>query len=421
MVDLLVIGAGLTGLLAAVVAAREGMRTRLIATGLGSMLWSPGTIGVLGYLPQRYRDPVRSPWDALPKLLQTRPQHPYALVDPDILRDYLITFQELTAALGLIYSGEENWRNLLLPSALGAARPVFLAPEGQIDGRMDREEPYLIVGFEGLRDFYPTLIAENLRKLGLSARAVQLPIDLITTRRDFSTVQLAQALDATDLGPLIHALRRVSRSGERIGFPAILGLTRHVAILNELRQALDAPIFEIPTLPPSVPGMRLVRALRHYLERDLQVRIDLGLTVAHAQGEGRSVYEIASYASARPVRHRARRFLLATGGILGGGIHTGPEGGIEETIFRLPLAAIPAHRGRWFHRDFLSPDGQPISLAGVSVNQNFQPLDENGHVVYDNVWAAGNLLAFSDAIAERSREGIAIVTALAAIARMKEA
>jgi len=46
MTELLVIGAGLSGLLAAISAAREGKRTRIVATGMGAMHWTPG-----GYSP----------------------------------------------------------------------------------------------------------------------------------------------------------------------------------------------------------------------------------------------------------------------------------------------------------------------------------------------------------------------------------
>ena len=62
--------------------------------------------------------------------------------------------------------------NLFLPSPAGAARPAFLAPQAQLAGDLSRSEPMLIVGFEGMRDFYPLLIAENLTKSGYQARAV---------------------------------------------------------------------------------------------------------------------------------------------------------------------------------------------------------------------------------------------------------
>ena len=58
-------------------------------------------------------------------------------------------------------------QNLLLPSPVGAVRPVFLAPAAQKAGEIlpaaGGGAPMVIVGVTGMRDFYPMLIAENLK------------------------------------------------------------------------------------------------------------------------------------------------------------------------------------------------------------------------------------------------------------------
>ena len=420
MTDLLVIGAGLSGLVAAITAARQGMHTRIVATGMGAMHWTPGTIGVLGYLPGE-KDPVKAPLEALDALAQARPGHPYTLMDADALRQSLNAFAELAASLGLVYHRAEDGGNLLLPSPAGAPRPVYLAPDGQVEGDMGRFEPYVIVGFQALRDFYPTLIAENLTKLGLQARAEFLPIELITDRRDFTTVHLAQALDNdATVKRLADALKKVLKPGERVGLPAILGKKRHPATMATLRQALDAPVFEIPTLPPSVPGIRLVTAMRDYFEKELHGRMDLGLTVTDFSANGSTVEWVSSQASARPVKHRADRFLLATGGILGGGFGSDFTGRVQEVIFDLPLD-VPQKRSEWFHPDFLAPEGHAVFRGGLRVGHDFRPLDADGQVVFENLWASGNLLTDSDPVSERSMEGIAIATALAAVQNLLEA
>lgn len=414
MTDLLIIGAGLSGLMAGIGAARTGLRTQIVATGLGSTHWQAGTIDVLGYLPGAEM-PVKSPFAALEALLSARPGHPYRLVGEAGLRRALADFRALTRQLGLAYGGAAHEDdNVLLPSPAGAPRPVYLAPEAQLAGDMSRPEPYVIVGFQALRDFYPTVIAENLRKLGLAARAEFLPIDLITQRRDFSTVHLAEAMDAADLSRFADALKRVIRPGERVGLPAILGLRRHAHVFDTLQQALDTPIFEIPTLPPSVPGIRLTNALRRHFERDLHGRLDLGLTVTDFQARDGRIAWVSSRASARPVKHRAQRFLLATGGLLGGGIHSDHTGRVWEAIFDLPLTT-PQQRSAWFRPDFLAPDGHPVFRGGLRVGPDLRPLNADGRPAYENLWAIGNQLTDSDPIAERSLEGIALATASAVL------
>jgi glycerol-3-phosphate dehydrogenase subunit B len=116
--------------------------------------------------------------------------------------------------------------------------------------------------------------------------------------------------------------------------------------------------------------------------------------------------------SARPLKHRAANFLLATGGILGGGFDSDPTGRLWEVIFDLPLTA-PRRRSEWFRPEFLDPAGHPIFHAGVPVNREFQPINADGTPVYANLWAAGGLLAHTDPIRERSLEGIAIATGIA--------
>jgi glycerol-3-phosphate dehydrogenase subunit B len=410
MLDLLVIGAGWSGLSAALTAAGQGLRVRVIAKGLGSMHWTAGTLDVLGYAPGAPDAPVTDPLDALAGLPD---DHPLARVGKADVTAALDNMRAALADAGLTYAGRADGHNLLLPSPVGAARPTLLAPSAQLAGALDRPEPMLIVGFQGMRDFYPRLLADNLCRQGFTARAEQLPLDLITARRDSNTVQLAQAVDAQDVQKrLAAALHRIVRPGERIGLPAILGLHQHAAALRTIQQGAGAPVFEIPTLPPSVPGVRLHRALRGLLEH-AGVRVEAGMESAGFHADGDRVAWVETATSARPIKHRARAFLVATGGILGGGITSDHSGRIWEIVFGLPLTIAP-DRGQWFRPAFLDEAGQPVFRGGVAVDAAWQPVDAHGQRVFANVWAAGNVLAHADGILERSLEGVALATGIAA-------
>ena len=413
MIDLIVIGAGLAGLIAAYTAAKAGRQVKIVTKGLGATHWHAGSIDVLGYYPDD-ATPVNRPLDTIQDLVGALPQHPYALLDGTSPTSALKKFVTLMQELGLPYAGAPHQGdNLWLPSPVGAARPTFLAPHAQLAGDLRHAEPMLIVGLRGMRDFYPELIAENLAKQGQRARAAFLPLELITDRRDVNTAQLASALDdPTRRAKLAAELKKLAQLGERIGLPAILGMDAHAAALNDLQTQTGATIFEIPTLPPSVPGVRLTNALRNQL-RQLGVRVEINAAVIGFHAEGDRVLWIESDASGRPLKHRAEKFLLATGGILGGGIDSDHTGKVWETVFDLPLAT-PRERGQWFRARFFDPAGHPIFRAGVRVNREFQPVDANGACVYKNVWVAGNLLAHADPILERSLEGIAIATGIAA-------
>ncbi len=279
MLDLLVVGAGLSGLMAAYTAAQAGLKVKIVNKGLGAMHWSAGTVDVLGYTPETPQKAVFRPLEGVANLVQGNREHPYALLDSEQISAALNTFRSLVEELGLPYGGANDEQNLFLPSPAGAARPAFLAPRAQLAGDLSRPEPILIVGFEGMRDFYPLLIAENLTKLGYQARAVVRPMELLTDRHDANTVQLAQGLEDEDRrSRLGQHLQKLVQPGERIGLPAVLGLEAHSKVIADLEHLCGAPVFEIPTLPPSVPGIRLFTALRDKL-RTLGVRVETAMEV----------------------------------------------------------------------------------------------------------------------------------------------
>jgi glycerol-3-phosphate dehydrogenase subunit B len=405
MNDLTIIGSGLAGLTAAYSAAKAGLSVKIIAKGMGVTHWHAGTIDLLGY--DSAGKGVARPLDAMAALPA---EHPYGLLGAERLSAALADFVALTAELGLPYTGgAAAGDNLWLPSPVGAARPAFLAPEGQAGGDLSTGQPLLIVGIEGVRDFYPKLIAENLAKQGHAARHAFLPLSLFTQRHDITTLQLAKLVEEpARLSQLAETLTRLVKSGERIGLPAVLGFENHPAVLAHLREATGATVFEIPTLPPSVPGIRLHTRLRRRLEA-LGVRVEIGMEAIGFSAEGDRILWVETETSSRPLKHRAANFLLVTGGILGGGIHSDHTGRAWEVIFDLPLT-IPQERSGWFRPHFLDGGGQPVFRGGVPVNVNFQPIRTDGGPVYANLWAAGGTLAGADPIRERSVEGIAIST-----------
>ena len=91
--DVIVIGAGLAGMTAAVRLAEGGARVLVLAKGVGSTQLSGMTIDVLGYAPAR----VDSPRAALAAVA---PDHPYARVGVDGVAAALEWFKERFGYVG---------------------------------------------------------------------------------------------------------------------------------------------------------------------------------------------------------------------------------------------------------------------------------------------------------------------------------
>ena len=412
--DVLVVGAGYAGLVAAWQASHRGLKVRLIAKGWGSDHWGSGTIGVLGYTASD--ELVLSPQQVLQELINKIPQHPYAIAGMESITNSLGAFKNLCQEAGypLVGSLERNW---LLPSALGAARPTCLAPRTMIAGDLTNLSPILVVGFRHYQDFYPHLIAGNLNLQGIPARAVILELDSLEKRNFTNSRNLAQLFDTGDFREEVaQALQGSLGDAERIGFPAVLGLKSAIQNHAELETRLGRPVFEIPTLPPSIPGMRLHSILVGAIEHN-GGRVFEGMQAIAAQSGSGKILSVSSEAGVRNREHFARDFILASGGIMGGGLKTFYDGSSVETVFNLPTS-VPEQRNEWLEREFLAPVGHAIFKAGIQVDQDFRPVSPHGQVIYDNLMIVGSSMAHCDCLRERALEGIALTTGYSASNRL---
>lgn len=406
--DVVIIGAGLAGLAAAWQAAERGLKVKVVSKGMGALYWNAGTIDVLG---QFRGQPVFQPGAAVDELILEQDKHPYTLAGIEALPHALAALQELAQEEGYPLRGglETNW---LLPTALGTFRTTCLAPDTMTAGSMNPEhlqDPTLIAGFANFGDFSPGLIAANLRAQGCPVEPVMIDLPALNARNFISSRLLASLFEEPAFrDEIVEAIRPRLNGAVRVGLPAVLGMDHAAEVLHQLEQHLGVHVFEIPSLPPSIPGIRLARMLiRAITKRGGQV-FDGMMACGFSSGSG-TVESIHTEAPLRQKPHRGGQFILATGGILGGGIQAGYEGVLQETVLNLPIQA-PTDRQEWVEREFFSTNGHPVFSCGVAVNHQFRPIDPDGKIIYGNVFCAGSLLAHSDAIRERSLEGIALVS-----------
>ena len=416
MTRAVVVGAGLAGLVAGIRLAQGGARVTVVAAGAGGLHLSPGTIDVLGYAPERVDETATG----VARLVAERPEHPYAHLAPEPLGSALTWFGELTADLG--HTGDPG-RNMLVPTALGVARPTAMAPAGIAAGRLEGDLRIAVVGLTTLKDFFPALVADNLA-------LADLPAGVSVTARPIEVGWSGRA-DWADVAPPVHAralddpaerrrlaqeLRPLLEPGELVALPAIVGLERPVEAWRDLQDLLGAPVAEIPTVPPSVPGMRLQRALFAAL-RAAGGDLVLGPSAVGIEGVHGRIGAVLVHDAIRTRALPVDALVLATGGFASGGIEVDSRGALSETVAGLPVAGPPAGEPRLSPRHL---DRQPLMGAGLVVDERMRPVDPGRTPVWANLHAIGLLVAGAEPWREKSGEGIAIAGAVRAASAILE-
>ena len=150
-----------------------------------------------------------------------------------------------------------------------------------------------------------------------------------------------------------------------------MGLEQHAEAWAELRARLPLEPFEIPLVPPSIPGIRLWRVLREII-RAAGGRVQIGESVARIHVEDGRVTAVEMEAAARSQVIRTEALVLATGGIAGGGLVATHDGRIVEPLLGLHVDA--AEHEEWLVADALDPAGHPIEAAGIPTDGDLRPL-----------------------------------------------
>lgn len=409
-VDVLVIGGGAAGALAALAASRAGASVALVRRALGATAVSSGAADLAPPRAATQQQDVEA-------LSLVRSEHPYA-----VLRARL---PELGEALSFC---AEATQGALSFSPLASPTPLLMSPLGL---------PKAAAG--GLPELRAGALHEGLGLVaivGADAPAGATARELVASARDsFASLPELLAIPGrfaalSDPARLATALR----NGANGRSPALWLLpsgTFAPAVLSELAKLLGAPVAERPSAPPSAPGLRLQRALDGALLA-AGVTIRLGEVFAEGNAQGRLrgreatplVPDASRFDEGVPTRApeplpavtlQARAVVLATGKFLGGGIRR--LGRLQEPVFGLPVwpGAI-ANADRW-PGDLTSNElegDQPFFRAGVRFDATLRPLDPLDRPARPGLFAAGGVLAGNDPAQDGAGIGLAVFTGVLA-------
>jgi glycerol-3-phosphate dehydrogenase subunit B len=394
--DVIIIGAELDSLLAAARLAECGHSVQLLSSGAGGLNQAPAGIHVLGFGPGETQVALADPFAAI---LNLDMKHPYRKVGKDAVAGALRWFSGLGTEIGFPVALQATNKHALTPAgltvpALGTL-PHLATLEACDAGSV------ALVDFPGMRDFPLDLILAELTQKGIQAHVLAAPLPGQLSE----TVALAKSFDRlADPAAYFSALKsRLPTGVSAVLFPAVLGLRNHLSICAAAEKALGVACLEVPTLPTSVPGMRLDLALRQYLQSQaVETIANFKIEAARISPDGITITD----ANGRD--HDARVAIVATGGVLMGGLEVLSCGTVQETVFALkvwqsrPLAAATVDQTL-----------DALHRTGVETNSDLNPVTPDGGS-YCNVFVTGQTLAHCNPAAEASADGIAVATAWAA-------
>jgi glycerol-3-phosphate dehydrogenase subunit B len=411
--DVAVVGAGLAGMSAAVFAANRGLRVVQVGNA-GALLFASGLLDLLALHPIEEGTAWSEPWAGFAALSRDLPQHPYAKIEATGLR---AAFVELVAALdeaGLAYTTPDEKNHELL-TGVGSVKSTYCLPRSMQPGAeaFAGRAPCLLVDFEGLREYSAKAIAAVAAARWPGLRSLRLGFPAPGIAGEAYAAHIAMALENRVARERLADLVRPHLGDARaVGLPAVLGIMRTMIAAAHLGEALGVPVFEIPTMPTSVPGLRLKNALeRAVAARRVERRVH-GRVVAVERS--RDAFGLCVAATPVPGRLRARALILATGRFMGGGLEASHVR-VREPLLDLHVTQ-PETRSDWHRTDFLDSRGHALNRAGIEVDDSFRALDAHGAVVHPRLFAIGTILAHHDWARMKCGAGLAIGTAAAAVA-----
>lgn len=415
--DVVIIGAGIAGLTCGLTLQEKGVRCAIINNGQAALDFSSGSMDLLSRLPNG--STVDSFAQSYAALAQQSPNHPYVILGKDVVLDKIQQFETLAKSLNLSLVGSSD-KNHKRVTALGGLRGTWLSPNSVPTVSLEGKFPHdniVLLGIEGYHDFQPQLLADNLKQnpqfahCEITTNFLHIPeLDhLRQNSREFRSVNIAQVLEyKLSFNNLVDEIKQAVGNAKAAFLPACFGLDDQ-SFFESLKQATGIELYELPTLPPSLLGIRQHRQLRHRFEKLGGVMFN-GDRALRSEFEGNKVARIFTQLHLENAV-TAKYFVLASGGFFSNGLVSEFEE-IYEPLFRADIVKTErfnaTDRFSWISKRFADP--QPYQSAGVVINAECQVQKDGNNV--ENLFAIGAVIGGYNGIELGCGSGVAVTTAL---------
>lgn len=407
--DTLIIGGGLAGLISGIKLCKQNKKCAIVSSGQSALHFCSGSFDLLNTLPDG--SIVTNPQEGIISLIEQKNEHPYAKIGEAKIVELIEEAKKLFKELEIPFiSFEENHYRI---TPIGEIKPTWLSINYFATSKSLEEMPWknvAIFNMTGFLDFYPEFIASGLRKKGVktSIHLFTLP-SLERLRKSPSELRSSNMTNIMDqLNPeefqlLVSALREGSSDADVIMLPAILGL-KSDTVITQLEKEVGKQILLIPTLPPSVIGIKLQQHLVKQFQR-LGGEYMLGDSINKAEIENSKITKLYSF-NHGDIPFIAKDIILATGSYFSQGLISTRER-IYEPIFGLDIN-YDTNRSNWYDKNVYNE--QPYMTFGIKTNKDFNGLMDGKPI--ENLRVIGAGLESFNPIKEGSGGGVSIMTAL---------
>lgn len=395
--ETIIIGGGLSGLLSGISLAEQGRKVAVISAGQSALHFSSGSFELFN---------AENPMEGIASLPEN---HPYRKIGLESVGRYADLAVEIFARAGVKLSGDKN-RNHYRITPIGMIKSAWLTIDDYATFDNPENLPWrhvALVNFDGYIDFYPKFLESGFAKRGVDCNNLTVTLKEFERLRESTTEMRATNIARIMTGDLLEKIAQElnSRIGEAeaLFMPAVFGLFNDDAVVA-LRSLVRVPVYFIPTMPASVPGVRAQLQLKNYFQRLGGVYL-LGDNVTSGVLDGGRLKSISTVNHGKE-ELAADNFILATGSFFSHGL-IASQNRIYEPIFNLDVVA-DAHRSEWYDKDLYAH--QPYMGYGVSTDNSLRCMQDGKAI--ENLFAAGSVLASQNPIVDGTGGGVAITTAL---------
>ncbi|EFB72656.1 MULTISPECIES: glycerol-3-phosphate dehydrogenase subunit GlpB [Providencia] len=406
--DVVVMGGGLAGLICGIHLTQSGLSCAIVSAGQNALHFSSGSLDLLTHLPDGRM--VEKPLSMLDELKQQAPNHPYSLIGSAKVTELAQLAQATLQQAGVNLKGswEENHYRV---TPLGHKRMTWLSPESVPTVGLHQSMnlgKIAVLGIEGFLDFQPQMVADELDREGLEAEACYVHLPLLDRLREnpseFRAINVARWLDRPEnMAQMVEEIAPLVANADTVFMPACIGLDSEEPML-ELQKQLGKPLFLLPTLPPSLLGIRLHETLLRQFRRQGGVMMP-GDKVTSVNFVGSRIESVQTRNHGN-ISLKAKHFVLATGSFFNNGL-VAKFDRVYEPLMNLDLCDI-AERSTWTNKEFFA--SQPYMAFGVQTDHTLRGKKQGDTI--ENLYVAGAVLGGFDPLTQGCGAGVSLISGL---------